>query len=404
MEVGRTTLAEGDLAILTTPRKPKRSADDSTSTPVTGPTDLSNSYETPPKRQRVSDFTAPEGFQDIMTPENQRDVIGQLQDELAFEKKQVAELEDMIHFMNMECQFKICSCRLAESKGETFIHDKEYAEKMEKVKAEEAAKNLGKGEERLVPATDSVAKPFPSPGVSAQTSHTSINDEPPIKAEAREGTMEEPLIAFSPASGTFRTISSPAKDPVEDQYGEPLVISRPVESRIHSPSKSITPSPHVDSSQGDAKHHNPPFHSTSRETTPVQTTDPGTSTEPIKAHSQRPGEHKIHATKDPDDCRTTRTVPLRTDASPPSQSGRTPGTPVNREEALAQIRARRGRTHSTKRSVSASEATAQGPQTGVTPNRKAKRIPGFQQQGSAKSEGDLSERRDLSAPSKMFRR
>lgn len=404
MEVGRTTLAEGDLAFLTTPRKHKRSADDATSTPVTGPTNISNSYETPPKRQRVSDFTAPEGVEDIVTPENGRDVVSQLQDELAFEKKQVAELEDMIHFMNMECQFKICSCRLAESKGETFIHDKEYAAKMDKIKAEKSAKNLENGEGGLAPVTERAAKPPPSAIASGQMSHTSIDEDAAIKAEARVGTMEVPLIAFSPASGTFRTISSPAKDP-EDQYGEPLVISRPVESRIDSsPSKSITPSPLVDSSQGDAKHHNALFHSTSRATTPVQAVDSGTSTEDTNAHSQRLGGHKIHATEAADERPTTKTVPLRTEASPPSQFGATPGTPVDREEALAQIRARRGRTHSSKRSVSTSEATARGARTGVTPNRKAKRTPGFQQQGSARSEGDLSERRDLSAPVKMFRR
>ncbi|KAI9849172.1 MAG: hypothetical protein M1837_005402 [Sclerophora amabilis] len=57
--------------------------------------------------------------------------IVKLEQELSWEQDRCEELEEMIHFMHMECQFKCCPCRRAERKGTEFVHDKEYAREME---------------------------------------------------------------------------------------------------------------------------------------------------------------------------------------------------------------------------------------------------------------------------------
>ncbi|KAK4935379.1 hypothetical protein LTR10_023557 [Elasticomyces elasticus] len=49
-----------------------------------------------------------------------------LKQELRYARMRHAEDADMIHFMNMQCQFKACPCRQAEEKGERFIHDHAY--------------------------------------------------------------------------------------------------------------------------------------------------------------------------------------------------------------------------------------------------------------------------------------
>jgi hypothetical protein len=73
-----------------------------------------------------------------------------------------------------------------------------------------------------------------------------------------------------------------------------------------------------------------------------------------------------------------------------------PGTPLTREEALAQIRARRGRTQSgTQRSVSANEATARAGGTGGMKGGPVRRIPGVKH-SETRSEADVKDRR--SAP------
>lgn len=402
-EIGRMTLAEGDLAFLTTPRKPKRSAEDSGSTPVPDATNPSSSYETPPKRQRVSDVMANEGSRDITTPETQRHAISDLQDDLAYERWRTADLESMIHFMKMECHFKVCSCRLAEYHGETYVHDEEYAAKMNKLKAQGAAKDPEKSEERHAPVTDTA--PRLSADASAQTSQRAVDDNsPPVKVEPDEKPMEEPVIAFSPATGTFRTIPSPARDSVEEPQGEPMVLSRPVEPHSLSHAEVITRSHLIDSSAGPAKRHYLFHNSTSGITTPVQAAAPRTSAEDFKSRSQILGRQEIYDAADTNEHPTTRIVPLRTEESSPNQPGPVPGTPVNREQALAQIQARRGRAHSTKRSVSASDTTVRPARTGATPVRDARRIPGLHQPSATRSDGDQNERRDLSAPIRMFHR
>lgn len=58
-----------------------------------------------------------------ITPEEEIEFLKQ---ELKCAKRQHKEDEDLIHFMHMQCQFKACPCRIAESNSERFVHDHVY--------------------------------------------------------------------------------------------------------------------------------------------------------------------------------------------------------------------------------------------------------------------------------------
>ncbi|KAJ5945483.1 hypothetical protein N7516_005651 [Penicillium verrucosum] len=65
-----------------------------------------------------------------------------MKEELDFERRRRVAAEDMVHFLNIECQFERCSCRLAESQGRRYIYDAEYYHKFQKpqIEAEEKAR------------------------------------------------------------------------------------------------------------------------------------------------------------------------------------------------------------------------------------------------------------------------
>jgi len=79
------------------------------------------------------------------------DQIQMLKQELRRATRQHAQDEEMIHFLHMQCQFKACPCRVAEAKGERFVHDyaydammrqEQHAAKKRKFKEDERANQL----------------------------------------------------------------------------------------------------------------------------------------------------------------------------------------------------------------------------------------------------------------------
>ncbi|KMU72131.1 hypothetical protein CISG_00440 [Coccidioides immitis RMSCC 3703] len=112
---------------------------------------------------------------------------------------------------------------------------------------------------------------------------------------------------------------------------------------------------------------------------------------------------------------TTRTIPLYAE----TQAARSepafcpiPATPINREEALAQIRARRDRTQGAlKRSASANDANTKLGMMGntITPMTGTKRIPRVENSGAREGNSmylgsGIRGRRDISAPIASVRR
>lgn len=67
------------------------------------------------------------GNADIPPPEcTESETLQDLQEELAWVSSQLKREQDLVHFMNMQCQFRACPCRMAEKAGVRFVHDHAY--------------------------------------------------------------------------------------------------------------------------------------------------------------------------------------------------------------------------------------------------------------------------------------
>ncbi|KAF2271638.1 uncharacterized protein EI97DRAFT_407825 [Westerdykella ornata] len=144
------------------------------------------------------------------------------QQELAAERRLRTRAQEQIEFMKMECQFRCCSCRIADMKGSSFVHDGSYAAEMEHIKAsvpemtppptshgEDMMEDVIIKDEPLENAAPSLTPPLCEgesavPGKKAATPETSTDLDP-------EDPGQEPTLTFSPTSGTFRAVPSPAK-------------------------------------------------------------------------------------------------------------------------------------------------------------------------------------------------
>ncbi|KAJ5161994.1 hypothetical protein N7492_007386 [Penicillium capsulatum] len=410
-DFGRLSLAEGDLAFLSTPRRPKRVAPDSVMSPAPELEAGDAVQHTPPKRQRLSEVTSPVDGQLETAAASDLDyeAMEELKDELGFERRRREEAEEMVHFLNVECQFQRCSCRIAEREGRRYIYDTDYFEKFQKPQLEAEAEAEAEAARQASPQhpapqsshTPSVEPPAPVP----HNEHVVVKPEPGEPPE-RMPMPAEPLVTFSPETGTFKTFPSPLRDNVRprrtDEFTGPQLTSPQAHSHqewMHSPNtrgrhvKSYTPS-------GD------PIPAQMPRATPFESISSERSIAPAPREA---GSHMKHAENEAQrhEISTMKRLPLRDPVNSQRSSGLIPDTPINREEALAQIRARRGRARSKQRSVSANEAASRASGASVsssatTPGRGPRRIPNLRADGRA--EIDVAERRDLSAPVRMFRR
>ncbi|KAJ6177455.1 hypothetical protein N7485_004369 [Penicillium canescens] len=138
----RMSLAEGDLAFLTTPRRPKRVAAGSVRSPALEQEE-DEAEATPPKRPRLSDVAIKNErpASEAGPVEVDEDVLEEMKEDLVFERRRRVAAEEMVHFLNIECQFERCSCRIAESQGRRYIYDRDYYDRFQKpeIEAVEAA-------------------------------------------------------------------------------------------------------------------------------------------------------------------------------------------------------------------------------------------------------------------------
>lgn len=406
-DFGRLSLAEGDLAFLTTPRRPKRVAPDSARSPAPEIEASDAVQDTPPKRQRLSEVKSAVESQGTPTAvlEIDSEAMEDLRDELVFERRRRTEAEEMVHFLNIECQFERCSCRIAERAGGRYIYDADYFEKFQRPQLEaefEAARqDIPQQLEPQSSHTPSVEPPAPIPHQQESVVKSEAADPPekmPMPAE--------PLVTFSPETGTFKTFPSPLRNNVRprrtDELTSPRLTSPQADSHHEWMNSPTSPSRHVKS------------YTPSGDPMPAQITRaiPSGSISSDRADLAAPRESRPlmrHAEMDHrrHELSTTKRVPLRDSVDSQRSSGLVSDTPINREEALAQIRARRGRARSNQRSVSANEYTgrasgASANSSAATPGRGPRRIPNLRADGTG--EKDVAERRDLSAPVRMFRR
>jgi hypothetical protein len=126
-----------------------------------------------------------------------------IQEELSLERRLREKAQDQIEFMKMECQFLMCSCRIAEKDGQRYIHDNSYADEMERIRK--------------------AAELIPLPG--SDSDDEAMLDVP---AESKNWSEDEQnaALGYSPSTGTFRALASPMTDlPQEEDetvlnYGE----------------------------------------------------------------------------------------------------------------------------------------------------------------------------------------
>lgn len=250
--------------------------------------------------------------------EEEQDELAWLKEELRVENQMRLKAEDLIHFMKMECQFRCCSCRNAERQGLEYIHDGSLAAEMEL----QAAK--------IAQAYEKRARQAESLPPTADTSNPSTRSATPE-------TSAEPLIDFSPSTGTFRTVPLPPKHLRQSEH-------------LCEPSRQVSEDATVGPAQPDTRattpallleetSHQSLIHAPHPQLAPIPTTPrphvfnspPSSTPAPtfsIPAQLQRPCTTRVIS--------TTTTIPLA-DIFSPSMS---------REEALEQIRQRRGRARS----------------------------------------------------------
>lgn len=260
-----------------------------------------------PKKSRVAED---DNFKENVDPQ-EGDQHGELEaarKELRMERRLRHRLDDQIHFMKMECQFQCCSCRVAERQGVKFLHDGVSAKA-----APPKASILDESDQEA--ATEGDNDPFVD-----QAATTTAHQQQQFSLTPDDS---EPLIKFSPTTGTFYKAPSPPKhNPTTQQ-------------RDQSPEPPSPPSP---------QHTLPTFPEDQPPTSPPSTPPPAPALPthaPVCTPFPQIQTQTIIKT-------TTTMVPLATTpapaplAIPPSALYST----MTREEALEQIRARRGRARS----------------------------------------------------------
>lgn len=388
-DIGRLSLAEGDLAMLLTPtpRRPKRSAEDSATSPMLHLTNDSSTQCTPPKRPRLSDYTPRQEDYNITKLDSQRDQLEKLQQMLDHERQRRVDAEEMVQFMQLECRFKRCSCRLEEDEATCKHTEVPHVDtgNITRIDHETKAQNS-----RLSGIQKTRNRARPPVKSSRETTHV----DSVSKVEQNQETPEDEVVTFSPETGTFRTVSSPLKP-----QDEPPAPSRPLASGIHQVEESIMHS-QPDPQEEPLEHHEVPALSRSHPFTP----SPSTALDqfPREGHPlsvEQNAEFDVDTSGYP----ITKRVPLRTEEPLLSnQSTVVPGTPVSREQALAQIRARRGRANSVKRSVSAGESMMNSAAPPASASGTSRRVRGAQSTGARESAADYH--REPSSGHRSYRR
>ncbi|KAL5364949.1 hypothetical protein BJX96DRAFT_179410 [Aspergillus floccosus] len=477
-DAGRLSLAEGDLALLATPRPPKRPAEEPTNSPLENVANADTPKATPPKKVRLSEMTMEEIWEREIEDERQRammeaedpqEKIAELREYLRHERSVREEIEETVEYMRWECSIGWCQCRIDEYRAKQAARRKVLGPPPEELRsAEERARNPPKAAEiikeneamhwsrwskmkpedavkimdmqakieadilaqsenkqndeqeagdqksnvaeldeknaqhigssgavednmkRMRPITGNhqEARALPEPVEDTEEKHE-LEDEVEVTEEVEEveddddDQEEEPLITFSPATGTFHTIPSPARSPKKHIQNDSPIPERHNTISPMLVEHQMSPEPALND-------------------VPFQPCDPQPNHSP--AAVDVPWDYPLpkHSSAQPSLEIREFKVPLRNDAPIQRRPPVISETPINREEALAQIRARRGRTNTMKRSVSANESTFRSGGMGITPVRVARRIPGVQ--NAEKSQSEVRSRRDLSAPVRMFHR
>lgn len=273
-------------------------------------------FASPRKKRSRTDRESLKENVDPQAPEVD-DELFDLKEELRLEKRMRMKAHDQVHFMKMECQFQCCSCRIAERQGADYIYDDSLASEMAKIAA-----TIVQAQETSV---DECLADIP-------TARSPTPERQPLDRQP-----SSQLINFSPTTGTFYKTSSPTKPTSSDHLSHqskpsPRQQTPPPPEETPSFTFPLTPRPLP----------NLPTHAprTISYTTTHTTSIPVLDRSPSPAQAPRTISHtQTHTT----------TIPVKADSFDPSPLP-SPFPPsassMTREEALEQIRLRRGRAKS----------------------------------------------------------
>ncbi|KAI4280234.1 MAG: hypothetical protein L6R38_004601 [Xanthoria sp. 2 TBL-2021] len=290
------------------------------------PSQEPDEFASPKKRRRES---AKENVDPEAIEVEEEDEMENMREDLRMEKRLRTEATGLIDFMKMECQFHCCPCRVAEQEGTRYVHDGSLEQEMEELWST-IPRGLAKNRQPKVP-------PPQEPSMSSPST--------PLGAPSPLGQTTEMLINFSPSTGTlFKTSTSAQRDLPE----LPPAIAHDLEEEniafiLDDPETLPAPLPQL-----------PPH------PTPTASSYFPPQEQQIPIRTPRPLPHPLSiaqnttTTRQPSNIRsvtypthtTTISVPL---APIPVSPDRT----ITRDEALEQIRQRRGRA----RSIAAANGT-----------------------------------------------
>ncbi|KAL8770589.1 MAG: hypothetical protein Q9194_005123 [Teloschistes cf. exilis] len=271
------------------------------------------------------DFDTPEGVEE--------DLLESLKGELRAEKRLRKRADGLIEFMKMECQFNCCPCRIAEQQGTRYVHDGRMEEQMKKILAKIPKKKPARG-----------AAPTPPPAELSESAPSS-----PPKAASPLGQTTEMLINFSPSTGTSYKQATPAGRDL------PELLPLPRTQSIYEDSTASSPQPQTPEFQLYPPQLSSSVAQQEQRTVLPKTPRPLPLPPTLTPHITLPTIRSVtyHGTT------TTTTVPL---APIPVSPERT----ISREEALEQIRQRRGRA----RSIANGNGTPRKPMMGGGEGRR----------------------------------
>ncbi|KAL8729094.1 MAG: hypothetical protein Q9181_005114 [Wetmoreana brouardii] len=277
------------------------------------PAEGSDGFASPRKRRRESlkENIDPELDSDLdidaMDAEVEENGLENVKEELRIEKRLRTRANGLIDFMKMECQFQCCPCRVAEQQGTQYIHDGRLEEEMKKVWA-------------TVPK-DVLSNDCP-PVLPSEPSEAAASSPP--KTPSPLGQTTEMLINFSPSTGTFYKLPTPAKRDLPELPPLPQqqIFEDDATPTPQPQTPVFQPSPHAPSSSSPR----PKQYIAPQTPRPLPIPPPSQMAQPTIRSVTYPGT-------------TITTVPL---APIPVSPDRT----ISREEALEQIRQRRGRARS----------------------------------------------------------
>jgi len=247
-----------------------------------------------------------ESVKENMDPEarDPEDELMALKEDLRMEKRMRLKADDQVHFMKMECQFQSCSCRLAERKGVQYVHDNNFEKEVKEMEVKMDTKMI---DQEAVAAEEA--------GPVADSERPSTQRQPPVDQQ----TVDQ-LIVFSPTTGTFSKATSPSR------HASSLKSSISLESTINPiADASMQPAPEKETAT--ATPSPPQCSPLTLPSTPRPLPNPPVMAPRTISHTTT----------------TTTTIPLKDDFFSPAPN--TPGG-ISREEALEQIRLRRGRARS----------------------------------------------------------